>query len=36
MNKTDSLNRRDFLKIGTLASGGLLIAFTIPAGQHLP
>ncbi|MVM31617.1 molybdopterin-dependent oxidoreductase [Spirosoma sp. HMF4905] len=31
MNKAALVNRRDFLKIGTLASGGLLIAFAMPA-----
>ncbi|GAB4055885.1 xanthine dehydrogenase family protein molybdopterin-binding subunit [Spirosoma litoris] len=31
MNKADKINRRDFLKIGTLASGGLLMAFATPA-----
>ena len=30
MSKRSHVNRRDFLKIGTLASGGLLVAFTMP------
>lgn len=30
MNKNDRVNRRDFLKIGTLASGGMLLAFAVP------
>ncbi|MBD2703733.1 xanthine dehydrogenase family protein molybdopterin-binding subunit [Spirosoma sp. BT702] len=30
MNKNGQINRRDFLKIGTFATGGLLVAFTVP------
>jgi isoquinoline 1-oxidoreductase beta subunit len=36
MSKADKINRRDFLKIGTLAGGGLLIAVAIPTkATHL-
>jgi isoquinoline 1-oxidoreductase beta subunit len=31
MNKTTRINRRDFLRTGVLASGGLLISFAVPA-----
>lgn len=31
MDKPNRVNRRDFLKTGTLAAGGLLISFAIPA-----
>ncbi|AKD58177.1 xanthine dehydrogenase family protein molybdopterin-binding subunit [Spirosoma radiotolerans] len=34
MYNNGQLNRRDFLKIGTLATGGLLIAFGVPVGAN--
>ncbi|GAB3954333.1 xanthine dehydrogenase family protein molybdopterin-binding subunit [Spirosoma harenae] len=30
MSKSNRINRRDFLRIGTFASGGLLVAFALP------